>query len=160
MTASLSRIVRIYRRLQGGAVVIVVIGGLVLNQARAEDGDCWSGAEKNGELCSALCQVQASRALDKSTAQPLTADVKTYLLQFFPRQVVNRVRVKEAVGMTTPFILSARATTIGNDLIVIKDGERNNPPPEARTGSRLPVRSVRPRAVRPPIRGSVRRRRL
>jgi hypothetical protein len=55
----------------------------------------------------------------------LTPEEKGFLVQFFPQRLVDQVRVIEVPGMTLPFFVDPSATTIGNDLIVIKSGQRS-----------------------------------
>ncbi len=58
-------------------------------------------------------------------AKPLTASEKTYLKQWFPEAVLNKVRVAEDLAQTGFFIFSASATTYGT-VIVVKTGKRTN----------------------------------
>jgi hypothetical protein len=59
------------------------------------------------------------------SATPLREDEKQYLRQFFPDRLVSSVRIVELEGMTGAFSHSASATTYGNDLIIIRKGQRN-----------------------------------
>src|SRR5262245_19440053 len=60
------------------------------------------------------------------SARPLRQDEKQYLGQFFHDRLVDSVRVVELEGMTGAFNHSASATTYGNDLIIIRKGQRSN----------------------------------
>lgn len=56
---------------------------------------------------------------------PLTAQEKTYLLQWFPVRLVEGMRAYEMVAMTGAFIHNASATTYGSNFIIFKIGERS-----------------------------------
>jgi hypothetical protein len=57
--------------------------------------------------------------------KPLTAEEKTHLEPFFPKRLIDKVRVVEKTGRTGAFNHKASATTYGNDLIIIKKGKRS-----------------------------------
>jgi len=61
----------------------------------------------------------------KPSANSLREDEKQYLRQFFPERLVSSVGVVELEGMTGAFSHTASATTYGNDLIVIRKGQRS-----------------------------------
>lgn len=60
------------------------------------------------------------------SAKPLTPAEKAYLLQFFPKRLVDKVKVYDMDGMTGAFNFKAHATTYGNDFVAVKKGFRTN----------------------------------
>jgi hypothetical protein len=71
--------------------------------------------------------MQITRAGASFFAQPLSADEQSYLRQFFPARLVSRVRVAMVPAINTPPSLpNVQAMTLGDDLVVIKQGERSS----------------------------------
>jgi len=60
------------------------------------------------------------------SASPLTASERAYLYAWFPKRLVDGMKVLELTGMTGTFSHDAAATTYGRDLIVIRRGQRSN----------------------------------
>lgn len=58
------------------------------------------------------------------SAAPLTSGEKAYLSRFFPRRLVDQVRVYDMDGMTGAFNFKAHATTYGSDFIAVRKGHR------------------------------------
>ena len=58
------------------------------------------------------------------SASPLTPSEKAYLSQFFPRRLIDQVRIYDMDGMTGAFNFKAAATTYGSDLIAVRKGYR------------------------------------
>jgi hypothetical protein len=57
---------------------------------------------------------------------PLTAAEKAFLAPFFPRRLIDKVRIVEKSGRTGAFSHTASATTYGNDLIIVRKGRRTH----------------------------------
>ena len=70
--------------------------------------------------------VQIYRAAAAFVAGPLTENEKTLLRRYFPARLVDGVRVAVVPALEFPFVMNVKATTIGSDLVVVKDGERSD----------------------------------
>jgi hypothetical protein len=70
--------------------------------------------------------IRDHRNVNLAYGKPLTASEKAYLAQFFPKRLIDKVRVVMKKRRTGFGNYTAGATTYGNDLIVIKQGERSN----------------------------------
>lgn len=70
--------------------------------------------------------IEANRAAYRRRARPLTRSEKKYLRRWFPKRLVNRVRVLVLKNTTGFFNYKAGATTYGSDFIIVKRGHRSN----------------------------------
>lgn len=70
--------------------------------------------------------IRDHRNVNLAYGTPLTASEKTFLSPFFPKRLIDKVRVVVKKRRTGFGNYSAGATTYGNDLIVIKQGRRTN----------------------------------
>lgn len=69
--------------------------------------------------------IMANRVSFKHQAKKLRASEKKYLAEFFPKRLIDKVRVLERDD-TGYFNKSAGATTFGNDFVIIRKGHRSN----------------------------------